>query len=925
MKKITFLFLAIFATANIYSQNYNISFAGTGASTTVDSVKVENLMQGTTVKLLGTDILHLIGPNSINSIYVNNDNFQVFPNPMQGQAEISFYAKQAGNAKILIYDIAGKKVLQIDEKLLQGTQKYQLTGLKQGVYFINISGENYNYNTKLISLNTAQTEVKIEFINSEKPEIIINKYKSSKAIIDMPYTVGNRILLRAYSGNNSTIVTDVPTSSKTITFTFAACTDFDNNNYPIVKIGLQTWMAENLKTTHYRNGDEITNVTDGNVWKALTTGAYCNYDNNTSIADIYGKLYNFYAVTDSRNLCPAGWHSSTNDEWTVLLDNLGGEDIAGDKLKETGTSHWSNPNSGATNEVGFTATPCKMRNGSSGGFATGESAYFGTATEISSTKAWAYYISYIGAFIYSIEYYDKQYGLSVRCVSDASTPASLPTVTTTTTVSITATTATSGGNVTDNGGAAVTERGICYSTTTNPTTANNKITSGTGIGLFTANISGLSISTTYYIRAYATNSAGTAYGNQVTFTTLSTGIPSLTTTAATSITTNSSISGGNVISDGGLTVSARGICYATTISPTTSNSTVSSGSGTGSFTSNITGLTAGTTYYVRAYATNSFGTAYGNQISFTTTAAGQVPILTTSTATSITSSTATSGGIISSNGGSAITSRGICYSLTANPTTANNTAVSGSTVNTFSADIAGLVPNTMYYVRAYAVNSVGTGYGNQISFTTLSASTSGATVTDIDGNVYDTITIGTQTWMKQNLNVTKYRNGDSIPNSTNNNQWFGLTTGVYCNYNNDVNNATTYGRIYNGYSVADNRKLCPTGWHIPTDAEMLILATYLGGTNIAAGTLKETGTVHWTSPNTGATNISGFTSLPGGNRFSAGDYHDIYNIGGWWSATTITSTNGTNMRNIEMNYNNTILERNTYQLNHGFSVRCLRD
>lgn len=197
----------------------------------------------------------------------------------------------------------------------------------------------------------------------------------------------------------------------------------------------------------------------------------------------------------------------------------------------------------------------------------------------------------------------------------------LATITTTSATSVTQTTAISGGNISNDGGATISSRGICYGLTSNPDTSNTYIPGGSGNGSFSSSISGLTQSTTYYVRAYASNSVGTAYGNQISFTTSSYALPTLTTTTATSITQTTAISGGNVTSDGGATVTSKGICYNTTGNPTTSNSVVSSGSGTGSFISNLTGLNTGTTYYVRAFATNSVGTSYGNQISFTTNAA----------------------------------------------------------------------------------------------------------------------------------------------------------------------------------------------------------------------------------------------------------------------------------------------------------------
>ena len=296
-----------------------------------------------------------------------------------------------------------------------------------------------------------------------------------------------------------------------------------------------------------------------------------------------------------------------------------------------------------------------------------------------------------------------------------------PDVTTTTVTNITQTTASSGGNVTSDGGLAVTSRGVCYATTQNPSIANSIVASGTGTGSFTSSITGLSASTTYYLRAYATNSLGTAYGTQQSFTTLATNtIPVVTTTSITSITTTSASTGGNVTGTGGLTVTARGVCYATTQTPTIANSVVTSGSGTGSFTSSITGLTQNTTYYVRAYATNSLGTAYGSQLTFTTL---NSPTVTTTAASSVSSNTATTGGNVTNDGGATVTERGVCYATTQNPTIANSIFTSGTGTGSFTSNLSGLSENTTYYVRAYATNSVGTSYGSQISFTTITGAT----------------------------------------------------------------------------------------------------------------------------------------------------------------------------------------------------------
>src|SRR5690554_5475820 len=156
-------------------------------------------------------------------------------------------------------------------------------------------------------------------------------------------------------------------------------------------------------------------------------------------------------------------------------------------------------------------------------------------------------------------------------------------------------------------------------------------------------------------------------------------------------------------------------------------------------------------------------------------------------------------------------------------------------------------------------------------------------ITDIDGNTYKTVTIGTQTWMAENLKVTKYNDGIAIPNVTDNTAWRELATGALCDYANTPSNSETYGKLYNWHAV-NTGKLCPTGWHVPSDAEWTELTDYLGGTSVAGGKLKETGTTHW-ARNTGATNETGFTALPGGGRDDSGTFYGIGGDGFWWSAT----------------------------------------
>lgn len=196
------------------------------------------------------------------------------------------------------------------------------------------------------------------------------------------------------------------------------CVDIDGNVYEAIQIGDQIWMAENLKVTHYRNGDEIQHETNNSYWANLSTGAYCYYDNDANNADTYGVLYNWYAIEedDTRGLAPEGWRVPTDDEWQSLVDYLGGSSVAGGKMKEAGTAHWNSPNTGATNESGFTALPGGYRDYYSGSFYDlGSYGYFWSATEGSAIYAWYRLLIYDNAGVYRASYY-KQGGFSVRCI-----------------------------------------------------------------------------------------------------------------------------------------------------------------------------------------------------------------------------------------------------------------------------------------------------------------------------------------------------------------------------------------------------------------------------------------------------------------------------------------------------------------------------
>lgn len=392
-------------------------------------------------------------------------------------------------------------------------------------------------------------------------------------------------------------------------------------------------------------------------------------------------------------------------------------------------------------------------------------------------------------------------------------------------------------------------------------------------------------------------------------------LPQIEISDINTITQNSAEVYAEIESNGGARITLSGICWSdSNAEPTIQDDSTRDGYAEGEFRSFVKGLTYNTTYFVRAYATNPKGTEYSDVKQFTTTS--PLVVVNTNSVSEITQTSALIEASISEYGETA-TSKGVCWSTSEEPTINDNKTVETTDGNSFTSLISDLTPGATYYVRAYAMNSAGVGYGETISFLT-----NPPTVKDIDDNEYTMIKIGDQTWMGENLKVTHYRNGDPIEHVTQASEW-DSETGKYGVYQNNEIVASIAGNLYNWYAATDPRNIAPEGWRVPTDADWTKLITYLGGENVAGGKLKSTNPEFWADPNTGATNSSNFGAVGGGQAGGGSQLGvSLFVVGIYWTSSDVNPTVGL-LRILQ--FNNTAAVYSGGDKKAGFSVRLIKD
>lgn len=506
-----------------------------------------------------------------------------------------------------------------------------------------------------------------------------------------------------------------------------------------------------------------------------------------------------------------------------------------------------------------------------------------------------------------------------------------PTVMTTGVADVAYTTVTLNGSVVYIGGAPVAAKGFCYDTVMHPTMESNMVNCGSGSGSFSTNLLNLKSSTTYFVRAYATNMWGTNYGEELSFTTLVEHAPSVEILPASEISYTSFVCNGDVTDSGSYSVTARGFCWSTEPDPVMTGEHLHVGNGAGVFSALLADMQPETTFYVRAYAVNAAGVTYSTPITVSTLAP-TIPTVSTDTVNGYNECT----GTVLADGNAPVTQRGFCYDTLPSPTLANGVVLAdGSGLGEFTATLTGLPVGKLYFIRAFATNAKGTAYGNQIHFHAGSCDTK--TLTDYDGNVYNTVAIGTQCWMKENLKTTHYSDG------------WPIEYGSYDFPNSDLNNVPMYGFLYDWGTVVRDinsssdsipsgiQGVCPTGWHMPSRAEVNQLRQYLStqpeywciSNNNTSYAKSLADSIGWNGSNSScvpgndfsANNATGFSARPAGYLYWNGSW-DYQKGAYFW---TCTASDENNARYFHLSYFNNHLTVSGYNKTYKSSVRCLRD
>jgi len=520
--------LMAISSITLYGQNISVTFTGTGAAAQIDSVKATNLRTKQWVTFHGNDTLVLSINTGISEAAETTGTINLFPNPFFGQATVRARLQYAQTVQLKILNLVGQTVSHVQTLVQAGNNDFTLSVSTAGIYLVTIQSEQGITSFRAVCSETTGVGNQIRFIGAAENPYPGNHsvFKTAQTSYTLGYTPGDIILYRCRSGVYTTIVTDSPVESKNFEVEFVPCTDPDGRNYSIVKIGEQTWMAENMaylpSVNPSSNGSDsspfyyVYGYEGKSIGEAIGTANY----------GTYGVLYNWEAA---KTVCPSGWLLPIIGKWAKLINYLtfngygydgSGSDFAKSLASSYGWNSYQRPGTigndqGSNNRSGFSALPGGYRHRDGGFFDIGDNTRLWESTESGASTAFSRSLIFWNDGM-SLGNNYRRYGFSVRCVKGVDLMP--PTVTTISPITeITQTTAKGGGNVTNDGGDLVNARGLCWSTSPSPTINNSKTSDGTGTGSFNSYLTGLTAGTLYYVRAYATNLIGTAYGEEVSF------------------------------------------------------------------------------------------------------------------------------------------------------------------------------------------------------------------------------------------------------------------------------------------------------------------------------------------------------------------------------------------------------------------------
>jgi uncharacterized protein (TIGR02145 family) len=971
MKKLILLTILAFTWHTHHAQEIVLSFNPVDATSIIDSIMVTNKETGFSVMVQETNRFDL---NTVFSGIGRTEAIEsvmfIFPNPFSGKAELQIFSAVEEDIEVLLSNLSGQLLTVHKQHLNPGSHTFGLSVSSAGLYTVSVLRGHGIASIKIVNTYNGNNRNTI-------------RYKGIGGYIpgEKSFTVEGADLyhFKIFSGNRITVIADRPVESKSYHVEFMECTDPGGRNYPVVQIGNQWWMTENL---------------------GLHTGEGCwAYKNEEDYVTKYGRLYKWEIAM---NACPDGWYLPTYNDWEQLAqyvsDSLGpfendfGEwQDLGVHLKSTNGWEWEEYNLNGSDDFGFSALPGGMRSQGTSFFNLNFYGFWWTSTEDSPFHAWLKALnSYEHSFMEE-NFYEKEAGLSIRCVRYQN--QTIPVVSTNDMIGTGKNRAVIRSLVISEGNTEITEKGVCYNFLGNPTVYDSRTINKEDTFAFMDTIMGLTPDTTYFVRTYATNSSGTAYGDEKVFKTKDPGLETgrfadkrdsknykwvqigEQTWMAENLAYETDDS--RLVFDNEYNFASGGRYYtweaalnacpegwrlpsnadweqlanyiSDTFGPYRQEGTywndvakhlkstwgwMEEGNGSDDFGFSALPLSSCTEYgcenqwlgkgggwwCLDANASSAWsrgmnsdknrlwkGLAEKNNrsnIRCIKTENLSSPYIITDTVTDINTASAVSGGHVTYNGGAGVTSRGVCWNKSGDPTILDSVIVEGSGLGKFTCRLENIEPATTYFLRAFAENSEGISYGEEMVFYTLIPDLdSGQFVDHRDTTTYKWVEIGEQVWMAENLAY-----------NTNTGCWPDEGKTQYI---------SVYGRLYTWETAT---KVCPEGWHLPTDKEWEQLAQHISNTygpysnynnkwNKVGMHLKSS-TLWWDK---NGMDHFGFKALPGG--FYPDDYGYGIFTGSWWSATANTDESSW-FRRLDQS---DAFYRESIDNGMYFSVRCVRD